>query len=107
MKKQDEAKKRLFTEALEMAGALNASGVISASDLRELEGICLSEVHELSAAKIKKLRLNAGVSQAVMARIINVSTAAIKQWERGERKPSGAALKLLNLVAAKGIEVVL
>lgn len=33
-----------------------------------------------------------------------MSVAAIKQWERGERKPGGAALKLLNLVEEKGLE---
>ena len=58
-------------------------------------------------SKIKKFRLCAGVSQAVFAKIINVSVAAIKQWERGERKPSGPALKLLNLVESKGLDVIL
>lgn len=56
---------------------------------------------------IKRIRKQAGVSQAVLAKIINVSDAAIKQWERGERKPSGAALKLLNLVEGKGIAAIL
>lgn len=75
--------------------------------MREFDVLCLSEVRELSASKIKKLRKNTGVSQAVLAKIINVSLAAIKQWERGERKPSGAALKLLNLIETKGLETVL
>ncbi|MCD6045688.1 MAG: hypothetical protein K0R48_851 [Gammaproteobacteria bacterium] len=35
---------------------------------------------------------------------MNVSVAAIQQWERGERKPSDAALKLLNFVKEKGLE---
>lgn len=47
------------------------------------------------------------MSQAIFARIINVSIAAIKQWERGERKPSGAALKLLNLIESRGIEILI
>ncbi|MBB72122.1 MAG: transcriptional regulator [Legionellales bacterium] len=53
------------------------------------------------------LRHSIGVSQAVFAKLINVSVAAIKQWERGERKPSGAALKLLNVVEDKGIDAIL
>ncbi len=75
--------------------------------MREFDALCLSEIHELSANKIKKIRHCVDVSQAVLAKIINVSVAAIKQWERGERRPSGAALKLLNLVETKGIEAVL
>ena len=29
----------------------------------------------------------------------------ISEWERGVKKPSGAALKLLNLVQHNGIEI--
>lgn len=37
-------------------------------------------------------------------RVLNPSATA---RERGERKPSGAALKLLNLVEAKGLDAVI
>ncbi len=30
----------------------------------------------------------------------------ISEWERGVKKPSGTALKLLSLVQHKGIEVI-
>ncbi len=40
-----------------------------------------------------------------MAGYLNVATNTISQWERGERKPTGAALKLLHVVKNKGLEV--
>ncbi len=107
MKKSDATKRRLLKEAHEMAQGLHQSGIVTLATMREFDALCLSETHELSANKIKKIRRCAGVSQAVLAKIINVSVAAIKQWERGERRPSGAALKLLNLVEAKGLDAVL
>ena len=107
MTKPDVTKKRLLKEAHEMATDLHEAGIIDISTMREFDSLCLTEARELSPNKIKKIRRNAGVSQAVLAKIINVSVAAIKQWERGERKPSGAALKLLNLVDVKGLEAVM
>jgi putative transcriptional regulator len=43
------------------------------------------------------------VSQAVMARYLNVSPSTIHKWERGEVRPRHAALRLLNLVIADGL----
>jgi len=37
---------------------------------------------------------------------LNVSPYTVKHWERGEKHPSGAALKLLNIVAKKGLEAI-
>lgn len=107
MKKNDQTKKRLLKEAHEMVKSLHEAGIADFATMREFDALCISETHDLSPHKIKKIRRCAGVSQAVFAKIINVSVAAIKQWERGERKPSGAALKLLNLVESKGVDVIL
>lgn len=107
MKKHDMTKSRLLQEAHEMAKDLHASDFMPVTTMREFDALCLTETHDLSASKIKKIRHMTGVSQAVLAKIINVSVAAIKQWERGERKPSGPALKLLNLVETKGIDALL
>ena len=107
MKKNDQTKRRLLEEAHEMVRDLHDAGIADLVTMREFDALCVSETHDLSPRKIKKIRRCAGVSQAVFAKIINVSVAAIKQWERGERKPSGAALKLLNLVETKGVDVIL
>lgn len=107
MNKRKSAKSRLMREAHQMATDLFEGGVITLATMNEFDALCLTETHELSATKIKKIRTSSKVSQAVFAKVLNVSSAAIKQWERGERKPSGPALKLLNLVEAKGIEAIL
>jgi putative transcriptional regulator len=60
----------------------------------------------LSPRKIRSIRLRENASQAVFARYLNVTTGLVSQWERGEKKPSGAALKLLTLVDKRGLQSV-
>jgi putative transcriptional regulator len=50
------------------------------------------------------MRLREQASQAVLAFYLNVSRSLISDWERGEKKPSGASLKLLTLVDKKGLD---
>jgi putative transcriptional regulator len=40
------------------------------------------------------------MSQGVFARTLNVSVKTVQSWEQGERKPSQAALRLLQLLDA-------
>jgi putative transcriptional regulator len=58
----------------------------------------------LSARQIAKLRKREDASQAVFAHHLGVSVGLISQWERGEKKPQGASLKLLTLVDKKGLD---
>ena len=51
-------------------------------------------------------RLRENASQAVFARYLNVTTGLVSQWERGEKRPRGASLKLLTLVAKNGLGAV-
>jgi putative transcriptional regulator len=37
------------------------------------------------------------MSQAVFARMLNVSTKTVQSWEQGVRKPSQAALRLIQV----------
>lgn len=75
--------------------------------IKEIEMLNLSEVKVLEAQEIKKMRLKEKVSQAVMARILNVTPSTYQKWERGEVHPKGANLKLLRLVYAHGIQYIL
>ena len=43
-------------------------------------------------------RESLNVSQHVFARILNVPTVTAISWEKGRRKPSGAALRLLQII---------
>ncbi len=51
----------------------------------------------------REIRLRENASQAVFARYLNVTTGLVSQWERDEKRPSGAPLKLLTLVAKNGL----
>jgi putative transcriptional regulator len=60
----------------------------------------------MSRQEIIKLREQYNCSQAVFARLLNVSIKTLQAWEQGARVPSDAALKLLT-VAKKHPEVLL
>ncbi|NDE91119.1 MAG: DNA-binding transcriptional regulator [Alphaproteobacteria bacterium] len=85
---------------------LHGAGLVDKKTMREFDASCLTEVKEFSPKQIAKLRKQAGVSQALFATYLNVTTGLVSQWERGEKKPGGASLKLINLVEKKGLEVV-
>lgn len=98
-------KKTLLEVAHEMATDLYEAGVINAVTMREYESICIPPVRELSAREIKRIRLHEKVSQAIFAKYLNTSTSTIRQWEQGQKHPRGTSLRLLNLIAAKGLKV--
>jgi putative transcriptional regulator len=52
---------------------------------------------EVGAEELTELRNESGMSQAVFARMLNVSTKTIQSWEQGVRKPSQAALRLIQV----------
>jgi putative transcriptional regulator len=52
---------------------------------------------EVGAEELTRLRLASGMSQAAFARLLNVSTKTVQNWEQGERKPSQAALRLIQV----------
>ena len=74
--------------------------------LRGFDELCLTAVRPMSAADIRALRGRERVSQAVFARYLNVTTGLVSQWERGEKHPAGASLKLLNLVDRRGLATI-
>ena len=68
--------------------------------------MCLTPVEDLAPEEIREIRLRENASQAVFARYLNVTTGLVSQWERGEKRPRGASLKLLTLVAKNGLGAV-
>jgi putative transcriptional regulator len=61
----------------------------------------------LAPGEIRSLREKAGMSQAVFARYLNLTTGYLSQLERGAKRPSGPALALLHVIKRKGIEAIL
>ena len=104
-------KARMRAEIVEISRGLHKIGAVSDAELekttlRMLGRDALPKVGDMSPAEIVKVRERAGVSQAVLAGFLNVAVNTVSQWERGERRPTGAALKLLHVVRTKGLDVV-
>ena len=89
----------------EGAKDLRDAGLLNEVTMREFDTLCLPPVKAYSAAQIKRIRLKNKTSQGVFAAYLNTSKSTVQKWERGAKKPNGPSLKLLNLVAEKGIEV--
>jgi len=102
--------KRYRSEALaavhETAAGLHDAGTIDRRSMKAFDVLCLTPVAPLSAARIREIRQRERASQAVFARYLNVTTGLVSQWERGEKRPRGASLKLLTLIARKGLQAV-
>lgn len=79
-------------------------GLVDKRTMRHFDEGCLTPVNPLSPEEIKAIRIRSQVSQRVFARYLNVSPGVVSQWERGEKHPAGASLKLLSVVRNKGIE---
>lgn len=66
--------------------------------------IPLLPVGDYDADAVKALRHRLKVSQVTLASVMNVSISTVRHWELNLKHPSGAALKLLDLLNRKGIE---
>jgi len=91
----------------ETAKELHQAGLISNQRMRRYNKLNIPKVHQVSPSDIKTLREKEKISQAVLAECLNVSISAVRKWETGEKKPSGLALKILNLVQKKGLSIIL
>lgn len=89
--------------AHETALGLAEAGVIARRTMKVFDEMCLTPVEDIGPERIREIRLRENASQAVFARYLNVSTGLVSQWERGEKRPRGASLKLLTLVAKNGL----
>ncbi len=90
----------------ETIDALHNVGAIGKRTMRRFDDACLTPVQSLSAKRIKALRERENVSQTLFATYLNVTPNLVSKWERGEKRPSGPALKLLSLVEKHGIAAV-
>ncbi len=86
---------------------LQEAGVISKVTMREFDALCPPPVREFSAADIRRLREKLQFSQPVFAHHLHTTASTVRKWEQGETRPTGPALKLLNVISDKGLQVIL
>jgi len=87
--------------------ALEQAGAVGKITLRQFDAICPAPVRPFSPADIKGLREALNFSQPVFALHLHTSASTVRKWEQGETQPAGPALKLLNIIAAKGLQAIL
>ncbi len=90
----------------ETMAALHEIGAIDKQTMRRFDDACLTPVRPFSPEEIRAIREKEHVSQAVFANYLNVTSSLVSKWERGEKRPSGASLKLLSLVEKNGLKTV-
>ena len=86
---------------------LNKSGLVDVITMKNIENLCLPEIQEYSPEKIAAIRKKFRLSQAALASIFNISTSTVQKWEQGNKKPTGASRKLLDIMERKGLEALI
>lgn len=99
-------KSKVLASVHEAIADAHEVGIVDKRTMREFDDACLTPVEALSPKEIVALREREGVSQAVLARHLNVAVKLVGEWERGEKRPSGPSLKLLSLVQARGLDAI-
>jgi putative transcriptional regulator len=87
------------------ASALRKVGAIDKATMRDFDESCLSVPAEINPQQIKNIRERNHVSQPVFARYLNTSESTVQKWESGAKRPSGMALKLLDVIQKHGLKV--
>jgi DNA-binding transcriptional regulator YiaG len=72
-----------------------AKGSVKGLDLRTVD--LPQRPRPLTPAGIRALRASLNASQALLARVLNVSSNTVESWEQGIREPRQATLKLLHI----------
>jgi putative transcriptional regulator len=81
------------------------AGTIDQATMRRFDASCLSVPAPMEPKRIKRIREAQHVSQPVFARYLNTSESTVEKWESGAKRPSGMALKLLDIVEKHGLKL--
>ncbi len=104
MSKSKQYKSEAFAAIHETMDSLYQTGVIDKKTMRNFDKTCLEPIVKMEPSAIRDLRVREHVSQPVFAMYLNVSKNLVSDWERGIKKPSGPALRLLNIVQKHGLD---
>ena len=68
------------------------------------ETYIIEPVKEFTGAEIRKIRMDAGMTQAIFAYYMGVSKKTVEAWEGGRTHPTGPVFRLLAILAAKNLQ---
>ena len=103
---------RVTQEILEMADGMHRLGIMDEVTheqitVRHLGRDRLPTATPISGEEIRMVRERAHLSQAALARYLNLTVGYVSQLECGRKQAKGPALALLNVIRRKGIEALL
>lgn len=68
------------------------------------ETYIIEPVREFTGAEIRKIRMDAGMTQAIFAYYMGVSKKTVEAWEGGRTHPTGPVFRLLAILAAQNLQ---
>ena len=71
------------------------------SKVRKLQ---FEPVQKVDNEEIRRIRIDAGMTQAAFAQFMGISPKTVEAWECGRIHPTGPAYRLIGLLHAKGVE---
>lgn len=103
---------RLTSELLEMADDMHRLGIMDEAahqqiTVRQLGRTPLPTAEPITADEIRSVREDAHLSQAALARYLNLTTGYISALERGTKQATGSTLAILNVIRRKGIDAIM
>lgn len=81
-----------------LGAALHRVRAMDTATMRDLDTLCLPPRPDYGSAEVRRIRAAARMSQPVFARLLGVDKSAVAQWERGAKRPSGPAARLLEVL---------
>ena len=88
----------VLATAHRLAVALHRVGALDDRGMQEMDRLCPEPRPDYGERDVKRIRAATRMSQPVFARLLGVDKSAVAQWERGARRPSGPALRLLEVL---------
>ena len=95
MSEQFESMKKGLTQALEYTRGDKTRGRSKVVEARNLQ---IKPLKEYSKEELKDIRLKNNLTLKTFADCLGVSQKTVESWERGENKPSGASIRLFQLL---------
>lgn len=85
------------------ASGLHRAKVIDKKTMRDYDELCIDKAPEFKPQEIARIRKGVNVSQGVFAAYLNTTVSTVRQWEQGDKRPSGIAARMLQLVKKNGL----
>lgn len=67
----------------------------------------MSKIVESLRSDLGVLQDVGAISKVTMREFDAICPPTVRKWEQGDTRPAGPALKLLNIIADKGLQVIL